>query len=77
MFYGISLSFKNSITGKTNEELFNDLGVLIAGKKTETFPNRPNFETATLGFNGIPVKAAFCERSVFEDNFGYNFPVVI
>ncbi len=77
LFYGISLNFKNSTTGKTNEELFNDLGVLVSGKKTETFPNCPSFETATLEFNGMFVKAVFCEKSVFDDNFGYYFPIVI
>lgn len=77
LFYGISLCFKNSTTGKTNEDLFKDLSVQVLGKKTETFPNCPSFETATLEFNGISVKAVFCEKSVFDENFGYHFPVVI
>lgn len=77
LFYGISLNFKNSTTGKTNEDLFKDLSVQVLGEKTETFPNCPSFETATLEFNGISVKAVFCEKSVFDENFGYHFPVVI
>lgn len=77
LFYGISLSFKNSTTGKTNEELFNDLGVRVIGKKTETFPKGSVFETAILEFNGIFVKAAFCEKFTSGDDFGSYFPVVI